>query len=479
MMSTNISNSPLVREAPKRSKPSKTTTDKQIPISQQRKNLANSAASEPALIRAAKNALNEEERQRAQFGEKFGGLRAECIDDDFLYRLCHVANDILESATILVRESGMTIQTTDPQSVAVIIVDMPAKMFSSYRCEGFVTAHINMETIVNMLKKTGSDHAKFKLLLEIHADDPETMYVKIFDSKKKTTTEHTVKLWEPKDIVIYFDQGQFPNYRVVSSRAWHEEINNLSHLIDSNKPIRIQAGNDLQLSIEDEYGESTTKFQQNKSPGYKVVQKYIDVCAKDEQGNYTFFNEIEGLVSNTDTASKKRKASALKQKAIKQEKKQKKKPTKRRRADDEAQDDEQKIKKEEKEEEDNDDDEEDEPEEESDEFLSVAQLTKFAQPVIEDDDEDAQLFEKPEKKIEDVKLTVSLLLLKMISKGLRLDPELYLLIKKNYPMMFVQRVKTHGRILIALSPKVLDDEEANTDSNEPNAMDSLMALESE
>lgn len=437
----------------------------------QRKAQSNAAAAEPALVPVTKTVPAHDELQQMQYNtDEFGGMRAECNDDDFLYRVCHVANDLLDSASILVRESGMTIQTTDPQSVAVVIIDMPARMFSSYRCEGFVVAHVNMETIVNMLKKTGSDHAKFKLTLEIRADDPEMMVISIFDKKKRVTTNHRVKLWEPKDVIIYFDQAQFPNYRVVSSRAWHEEINNLSHLVDLNKPIRIVAGNDIELGIEDEYGESATKFEQNVTPGYKIVQKPIDACAKDADGNYSFFNEIEGLAEKGAKQQPTAAAAAKKARAKKVLAKKRRRISKDKEEDTENDEDG---------DDDDDDDEELEGEEESGQYLSLKQLGKFATPLIEDDAEDALLLDKPAERIEPVKLTLSLLLLKMISKGLRLNPELYLLIKKNYPMMFVQRVKTHGRILIALSPKLLEDDEATVGTSgldEINAMDSVMAL---
>lgn len=471
MMSTDIQSPPLFEKKAERRKPTapaaatKAAAEKQSSIANAKKSASNSAAKEPAVIQATRNLPTETELHQMQYDtSKFGGFRAECVNQDFLYRVCYVANDLLESATILVRESGMTIQTTDAQSVAVILVDMPAKMFSSYRCEGFVTAHICMETLVNMIKKIGSDHARCKLTLEIRPDDTETMIVKIYDSKKKITTTHVVKLWEPKNIMIYFDQGQFENYRVVSSRGWHEEINNLSHLVDPNKPIRISAGNDLKLSIEDEYGDSSTVFEQNKTPGYKVVQKSVDICAKDDEGNYSFFNEIEGLATASEAlpASKKVKKN--------EPKKPKTKPInkRRRKANDDDEDDEDDAA---------DQDYEQQHEDSQDDYLSIAQLTKFAKPVIEDDEEDATLLDKPAEKIHEVQLTVSLLLLKMISKGLRLNPELFLLIKKNYPMMFVQRIETHGRFLIALSPKVLENDEPN--SSEPNAMDSLMALQSE
>jgi hypothetical protein len=297
------------------------------------------------------------------------------------------------------------------------------------------------------------------------------MDISIFDKKKRVTTNHRVKLWEPKDVIIYFDQAQFPNYRVVSSRAWHEEINNLSHLVDLNKPIRIVAGNDIELGIEDEYGESATKFEQNVTPGYKIVQKPIDACAKDADGNYSFFNEIEGLA---EKGAKQQPTAAKKPRA-------KKSPAKKRRRTSKDKEDEQDDTNNDN---DNDDDDDDEcqdvdGEDESGQYLSLKQLGKFATPLIEDDAEDALLLDKPAERVEPVKLTLSLLLLKMISKGLRLNPELYLLIKKNYPMMFVQRVKTHGRILIALSPKLLEDDEATVGTSgldEINAMDSVMAL---
>jgi hypothetical protein len=429
------------------------------------KSITNIAAAQPALIPAAKSAPTEDELQQMQYNtDNFGGMYAECEDNDFLYRVCHVANDLLDSASILVRESGLTIQTTDPQSVAVVIIDMPASMFTKYRCEGFVVAHINMETIVNMLKKTGSDHAKFKLTLEIKPEDPEIMIILVTDKKKMITTQHTVKLWQPKDVVIYFDNAQFDRYCVVSSRAWHEEINNLSHLVDPNKPIRILAGNDLEITIEDDYGDSATKFQQNVTPGYKVVEKRVDVTEKDANGNYTFFDQIVGLSMPVET--KGRKPLAAKQAARKRQvaaaAAAKKKPAARKRkpADDDDDDDE--------------DEDEDEEEENSEEDGNKPAMT-----FIEDEAEDALLVDKPPPRLPVVKLTLSLLLLKMISKGLRLDPELFLLIKKNYPMMFVQKIRGAGRIWISLSPKALDDDDASADDAQPHPMDSIMAQSDE
>lgn len=446
---------------------------------------------------ATQQSIDDEELQQMQCKpEDFGGMRAECVDNAFLYKVCHVAGDLLESASIVVRESGLTIQTTDPQAVAVVIMDLPAKMFSSYRCEGFIVAHVNMETLVNMLKQTGHDHSKFELTLEIHGDDPETMYIQIFDKKKKTTTNHTLKLWEPKSQIIYFDEAQFDHYRVVSSRALHEEINNLSHLVDPNKSIRVIAGNDLTLLIEDEYGDSATKFTQNKSPGYKVVKQHVDATAKDAKGNYRFFHEIVGLQqqqqptpakgSSAKAKKGKRGGGALPVTAAGAKRKKTAPASKRRKIDHEQTSiaidevpsssdtntdlgnlsDENAV---------------EEADEEDELYLSAAKLTKNSQPLIEDDAQDDVLIDAPADYIEPVKLTLSLLLLKMIAKGLRLDHEVFLLIKNNYPVMFLQRVQEDGRVLIALAPKKLDDDaedKANPTLNgdDDDAMDQLMSL---
>ncbi len=389
---------------------------------------------------------------------QFGGMRAECLNDDFLYRVSHVAGDLLDSASLVIRESGITIQTTDPQSIAVVIIDLPAKMFSSYRCEGHFVAHINMETLVGMLKQTSADNAKFKLSLEIHADDQETMYITIFDAKKCTTTEHIVVLWEPKDITIYFDDAQFDYYRVVSSRGWHEEIINLSHLVEPSKPIRICAGNDLKLSIDGDYGESSTIFKQDKTPGYKVVHKRVDPTTKDADGNYLFFSEIEGTLLQNSSAAVTASESKVGRKR-KTPKKEKEAAAKRRRANE-------------------DEESEGEEEEEEEDSADYSRINKYAKPIIETEEEDEKLVET-QPPIEEIKITLSMLLVRMVSKGLRQTPELYLLFKKNYPVMFVQRMKEHGHILIAISPKALDDDEnaANeADGDEQNAMNQLMAL---
>jgi len=412
----------------------------------------------------------EDENLQLQYKpDDFGGMRAECIDDAFLYKVCHVAGDLLVSASIIVRETGLKIQTTDPQAVAVVIIDLPSKMFSSYRCEGFVVAHVNMETLVNMLKKTGHDHSKFDLTLEIHADDPEMMYIEIFDKKKKTTTTHTLKLWEPKSEIIYFDEAQFDHYRVVSSRGLHEEINMLSHLVDPQKAIEVTASNDLCLSIEDEYGESATIFTQDTSPGYKVVKQHVDACAKDADGNYKFFDEIVGLQGFKDSSAGAKKGK----KAVA--------PRKRKRSSVPATGRRHKTASESAGVVSGDEElEQNGNAETSDDLYRKAnEAFEHKSTKIDDPDELAQLVDKKPEKIAPVHVTLSLLLLKMIAKGLRLDSEVFMLIKNNYPVMFIQRVQQHGRILIALAPKHLDSDEAFEEKGDTadNAMDQLMALD--
>ena len=432
------------------------TEQKKAKLIQQKQHRDNAIAQTPLISAAAtKNTFDlQTERPSHVPSTQFGGMRAECVNDDFLYRVSHVAGDLLESASLVIRESGITIQTTDPQSIAVVIIDLPAKMFSSYRCEGHFVAHINMETLVGMLKLTGADNAKFKLTLEIRADDQERMYITIFDAKKCTTTEHVVVLWEPKDIIIYFDGAQFDYYRVVSSRGWHEEISDLSHLVEPSKPIRITAGNDLKLSIDGDYGESTKIFKQDKTPGYKVVQKRVDPTKKDADGNYLFFREIEGSAPQTSMA-----AVPASERKVGRKAKTPKKEKKSRRNNEDGESE----------------DEEDEADEES---IDYATISKYAKPIVETEEENAKIVDtKP--PIEEIKITLSMLLVRMVSKGLRQTPELYLLFKKNYPVMFVQRMKEYGHILIAISPKALDDDEnaANeAEVDEQNAMNQLMAL---
>ena len=425
-----------------------TKVKKAKPVQQKQRDFSLTQA--PLVSSANKNTLQEEKR----YVPHFGGMRAECINDDFLYRVSHVAGDLLDSASLVIRESGITIQTTDPQSIAVVIIDLPAKMFSTYRCEGHFVAHINMETLVGMLKQTSADNAKFKLSLEIRADNHETMFITIFDAKKCTTTEHVAKLWVPTDITIYFDDAQFDYFHVVSSRGWHEEITNLAHLVEPSKPVRICAGNDLKLSIDGDYGESSTIFKQNKTPGYKVVHKRVDPTAKDADGNYLFFREIEGLApqnaSAAISASDSRAAAALKKKLLKKE-------PKRRRLNQKD---------------------EDNSIDGIDSLDESTEINRYAKPIVETEEENEKLIEV-EPAIEEIKITLSMLLVRMVSKGLRQTPELYLMFKKNYPVMFVQRMKEHGHILIAISPKALDDGDnlANdADGDDQNAMNQLMAL---
>lgn len=445
----------------------KSLAESPVPNEKKKKLLKLTASSSSTEAKNVKRTLQKQSRETAanqtsssetksihMSAGQFGGMRAECIDDDFLYRVSHAAGDLLESASLVIRESGIKIQTTDPQSIAVVLIDLPAKMFSSYRCEGHIVAHVNMETLVGMLKKTSADNAKFKVALEIRADNPETMYITIYDTKKGTTTEHILTLWEPKDLIIYFDDAQFDYCHVVSSRGWHEEISDLSHLVDPDMPIRICAGNDLKLSIDGDYGESSTIFKQGKTPGYKVVEKCVDPTATDSDGNYLFFNEIEGLAPPTSNVASEGKVGR-KRKAPKEKEK-----VKRRRDGDS----------------DDDAEEEEEVAANEEESVDFTKLQKFSKPIIENQD-DSKLVEE-HNPIKDVKLTLSLLLVRMVSKGLRQSPELYLLFKKNYPVMFVQRMKMHGHILIAISPTAMDgDENANNDEEETeNAMNQLMAL---
>ena len=438
------------------------------------------------------SSLDEEEEEQ----DLFGGFEAQCIDNALLYKVCHMAGDLLDSANIVVSESGISIQTIDQTSAAVLLIDIPSVLFDSYRCEGEKVAHVNMETLVGALRKTGNDAAKFVLTIRITAEDRENMLIEILDKKTNNTTKHKLKLWKEEKQTIFFRDGVFDRYHVVSSANLFDEINDLSRIIEPRTVVTLEAGNDFKMTTEAQYGDSAIVMEQNVSRGYRVVQKQIDISSRNSLGHYDALYNVEGLklekYSTASTTGKKRKKQATKTK--------RKVKTEEKDADDDDEDAEYNAAQ--AEEDGCDDDESEEvvrkrkrgPKPGSKRgaaktvtdvdvdngVIRVSRQDIEALGEMQEDsaEKDLTLSEKnTQERIEPMTVPLSLQLLKSTTKGLRLSPETYVLIKENYPVIFLQTVQQYGRILVALAPQHM------TDNLQPaenvDAMESVMAAEDE
>lgn len=377
----------------------------------------------------------------------FGGMRAQCINDDFLYRVASVASDLIESANIVITSQGMTLQTIGHELATVVTVDLPAKMFDNFRCEGYTVAHINLDTFVTILKKTSKENSRFTLTLEIHSEDSETMHIEVRDDKANLTTKHVCKLWVPEVRVYEYVDLIFDSYRVVSSRLFSSTINDLAHLIDQNKDIVVRTTNDMEFSVSGEYGETVAKFEEGTTLGYKVGRQRVDPSERDEDGNYVFFNKVSGISKAMSAAvSGKKRGGKGKAAGESAAKRRKTKLADQSNADTVGEE----------------------------QVVTQEEIDALAVPLDDDDAlNDTALCDAPPEQLKEEQVTFGLLLLRMIAKGMQLNNEVYVLIRQNHPMVFLQKVREHGRVFIALSPSTINEEGALLGNDD--AMASMMA----
>lgn len=362
-----------------------------------------------------------------------------------LRSLSEVLKEFLESINIMYTPEGMSASAFDHNTIALINFHIPKDAFDRYLCQGNFVACLNMNVLHNTLKAVGATRSA--LTQRIDPKHPDVMQVKICNAETRTTSTSTLKLWGFSADHLEIPNSVFPYYIEMPAAYLQRHINYLCTLMNNennNKRIEVVVDSTgrFDLSVEGEFGCTRIEIGQAEA-GVKVHLGPVDpmhedfgVPTQDEEIVYdegSDDDEEEGEEAEEDDGAvagskRKRGAQGGRKKAAKK--------TKR-----------------------------------AGFVVPQDRGQVLDEAVAEVEQERENVRQPPVKEYYNIKY------FKSIAKAASLSATVLIFIRPNYPIVFLYRIGTMGKVCFCLSPAIAgtaagakevdkDDEQAGDDDDE-------------
>jgi len=200
-----------------------------------------------------------------------------------LRSLSEVLKEFLESINIMYTPEGMSASAFDHNTIALINFHIPKDAFDRYLCQGNFVACLNMNVLHNTLKAVGATRSA--LTQRIDPKHPDVMQVKICNAETRTTSTSTLKLWGFSADHLEIPNSVFPYYIEMPAAYLQRHINYLCTLMNNennNKRIEVVVDSTgrFDLSVEGEFGCTRIEIGQAEA-GVKVHLGPVDPMHED------------------------------------------------------------------------------------------------------------------------------------------------------------------------------------------------------
>lgn len=190
-------------------------------------------------------------------------MQASTCNGAYLRSLSEILKEFLDSVNIMFTPEGMSASAFDLNNIALINFSIPRDAFDRYICQGNYVACLNMNVLHNVLRAVGATRSA--LTQRIDPNHLDAMQIKIWNSDTRTEAVNTLKLWCFSTDHLDIPNSTFDFYVEMPSAYLQRHVNYLSSLMNNennNKRIEVvvDSSGKFDLAVEGEFGSARLKI---------------------------------------------------------------------------------------------------------------------------------------------------------------------------------------------------------------------------
>lgn len=187
-------------------------------------------------------------------------MQASTVNGNYFRGLADWIKEFCESMNIMFTPQSMSASAFDVNQVALISFCIPKEAFDMYHCEKNFVACVNMNVFYSALKAVGS--VRSILTQQIDSNDPGSLIVKIVNTETKITAVNRLKLWGISSDTLLVPDANFDFHIEMPSSHLQRYVNYLQTMMNNenknkNIEISIDADGKFEMRIQGDFGTTT------------------------------------------------------------------------------------------------------------------------------------------------------------------------------------------------------------------------------